>query len=421
MLLEFTVSNFLSFKEKTTFSLVADPVEKNCMDNTFKLDTNTHDDISLLKTNLIFGQNGAGKSNLLKAVRAFKRVIMQSSKMDSQDSYSFITPFKLDFENLSKPSFFEMAFVSDNRKYKYTIEISNNSIYEEQLFLYATKRPTKIFKRSELDSDTRNTTPKNMLYLTKLDQNNNEHAQSVLKWFRHKLHIVFDNKSGSEFTLNNFESFSEKINSFLKTVDFGINQLETRELDEGTIVETINHIKDLFSEKNAQEISDSFSKRKPIRFVSKHKQIQANGLSVDVEFNFDKEESQGTQTLVAFLGPLFDIMQNEEVLFVDELTNGLHPNIVKALMKYILNQKDTKFQLIFTTHDTYLLDLKLFRREQIWFANKSSQNQSTEIYSLSDYKSKSQAKDSVEKKYLAGSYDAIPFINFAALNQTNEQ
>ncbi len=416
MLLEFTVGNFLSFKDKTTFSLVADTSEKIGETHFFSVPLTGKKSVDLLKSSVIFGHNAAGKTNVLGAVFALKRLILTSSKMNSPDSYKFIKPFKLDGATLNQPSFFDIAFIAEEKRYRYSVSLTATVIHEEQLLFYSSQRPTVIFKRSELTDEEKSITNDNMLFLTKLDQNKDSHAQSVLKWFDQKLNVFFSNKDGEAVTLSHFDEFGDKISDFLKIADIGIEQLVTKDVAETELIALTKALQRDLSEERAKEVFEVLSQHKQKRFVSLHSQFQEDGSKKLVEFDFEETASEGTKTLVAVLGPLLYVMKHEEILFVDELTTELHPNLVKAIIKYINGKHNAKAQIIFTSHDTYLLDQSLFRRDQIWFAEKQK-NHHTDLYSLGDFKSQSQSKDALEKKYLSGRYGAVPFINHGALTK----
>ena len=87
---------------------------------------------------------------------------------------------------------------------------------------------------------------------------------------------------------------------------------------------------------------------------------------------------------------------------------ALHPLITKLIIKEFNSIRNTKGQLIFTTHDTNLLSSKIFRRDQIWFTEKDNENGVSDLYPLSDFSVRKQ--ENVEKGYMLGRYGAVPFI-----------
>jgi AAA15 family ATPase/GTPase len=124
-----------------------------------------------------------------------------------------------------------------------------------------------------------------------------------------------------------------------------------------------------------------------------------------VEFK-EEEESDGTRALFAFAGPWLDVIENERVLFVDDLDTSLHPLLVHHLVK-LLHQEGKKAQLIFTTHDTTILSQKLLRRDQVWFMEKGEKYE-THLYPLADFSPRD--NEAIERGYLNGRYGGIPFL-----------
>ena len=142
---------------------------------------------------------------------------------------------------------------------------------------------------------------------------------------------------------------------------------------------------------------------KLVVLVTQHR--HENGKLID--FSID-EESEGTQRLINLIPSLFLLQGDDEhVIFIDELDRRLHPLLSRLFVKKAINCRGKENQLIFTTHDTNLLDLELFRRDEIWFVEKDRQGSST-IYSLAEFKTRPDLK--IEKGYLNGRFGAIPFL-----------
>jgi AAA15 family ATPase/GTPase len=152
----------------------------------------------------------------------------------------------------------------------------------------------------------------------------------------------------------------------------------------------------------------------PFRSNISIKTVHKTAQGKDILFDLD-DESDGTRKIFSFAGPWIDTLRNGKVLFIDELHDSLHPHIVKFLVNLFHNTKTNpnNAQLVFTTHETSILDQDVFRRDQIWFCKKDRE-QTTEIYPLSDFSPRKGAEN-LEKSYLAGRYSALPVISTVGL------
>ena len=209
---------------------------------------------------------------------------------------------------------------------------------------------------------------------------------------------------GTAFSASLCEKDSTKkelILSFLKAADFNIHdiQVDKEKFDPELLP---NDIPDSVKEKIIEELKD-----KDIFELKTIHKTSSNKL-VPLEF---KEESDGTQKFFSFAGPWIDALQNGYILVIDELHDNLHPKMVKYLVDLFHNDKSNpkNAQLIFTTHETSILNQDVFRRDQIWFCEKTRE-QATELYPLTDF-SPRKGRENIEQGYLSGRYGALPFIN----------
>lgn len=402
MILEFSVSNYLSFKDKVTFSMLANAY--NGLDDNYI----TIDDRKILKTSAIYGANASGKSNLFKILTTVVLMLRNSNNSDINSKLPLV-PFKLDEEMVNKPSEFEIKFIVDNIRYVYGFSADTNQVYEEYLYYYPNGRETKIFDRININEYSY--TQKDEKILKEIERKNSHNKfflATATTWNFEKTRPAYDfltSGIGTCFNIeelkitafNIYEKEGEKLKEFaldfLKKSDFNIEDYKLSKIDLPS--ELIVNIPDLFKK-------DLPEKPKVFQVLFKHKGSD-NYLSID-------EESLGTQIIFAFIPFIADTFNNRKVLIIDELDKSLHPFLVQYIVEMFNNPEinSNGSQLIFNTHDTNLLDLNILRRDQIWFTEKNSDNGESDLYSLSDFSVRK--KENVEKGYLLGRYGAIPFI-----------
>ncbi|MDW8851790.1 ATP-binding protein [Flavobacterium sp. MMLR14_040] len=398
MLLEFTVGNFLSFKEKKTFSLEAGSITEH-KDNVVK-----DGKYKVLRSAVIYGANSSGKSNFIKALDFMIETIKNSSRLNSTDKLK-AKPFLLNTETENKPSFFEILFLKNKARYRYGFELDNDKIYSE--WLYISKENSKkedvyfvrnidgigvgdIFVEAKgLEEKTRN----NGLFISVADQFNSKIAKDImdstigffiLSGLEHEGSIY-----ATDFMCEN-ESNKTLVNNFIKKLDLGF---------ESFIIESDDKV--------------NFKHR----LKTLHNKYDNKGnLISNMQFRMIENESSGTNKIFDLSGHIVFAIKLGCVLIVDELDAKLHPVLTQEIINFfnnpITNPKNA--QLIFTTHDTNLLGANLFRRDQIWFTEKDN-FEATDMYSLLEFKDedgKTIRKDrSFEADYIRGRYGAIPYIS----------
>lgn len=411
MFIDFNVKNFRSFHEQQMFSLIKSKSDEH-PNNAFSIHENSN--FSLLKTVAIYGANASGKSNFLKALYTMKRIVTGNYQRGDKLP---ITPFKLNSSTIDQPTEFEITFIVDNVRYQYGFSASATQIYDEWLFAYPKGHAQKWLERI-WDQETQSydwkfssfllgskqiwlqSTRENALFLSTAVQLNSEQLKPIFDWFNDILH--FSNSDGFTpiFTANLCEDNKSDILEFLKTADFHISDInvEKKELN----------ISD-FPTEMPEQLKDFLAKNlkgeKGLRLETIH--IDNNGKQVPFDFH---DESDGTQKFFAFAGPILDVLRNGYVLCIDELNVNLHPKLVKFLVELFHHPESNpkNAQLIFTTHETSILTQDVFRRDQIWFCERSKE-QSSILYPLSDFSPK-KGKENLELGYLSGRYGALPFI-----------
>lgn len=402
MILEFSVKNFLSFKEKVTFSMIANS-NKELNDNYVEIGGN-----KVLKSAAIYGANASGKSNLFKILTLVVLMLRSSNSLDINAKLPLI-PFKLDKGSVNKPSEFEIKFILDETRYVYGFIADKDKIYDEYLYYYPNGRETKIFDRTNINEYSY--TQKDEKILREIEAKNAQNKfflATATNWNFDKTKAAYNFLTNGIGTCNNLEILKNMAYKmyetnpdylkdfaidFLQKADFNIEDYQISQIDvPGEFLTAIPE----FITKTLPD------KPKAYQVLFKHKNSD-NYLSID-------EESLGTQMIFAFIPFLADSLKNKKVLIIDELDKSLHPFLVQYIVEIFNDAEINKngSQLIFNTHDTNLLDLNILRRDQIWFTEKNSETGESDLYSLSDFSVRKQ--ENVEKGYMLGRYGAVPFI-----------
>lgn len=418
MLIEFSVTNFRSIRDRQTLSMVASAAKELQATNVV-LDVAPGVD-RVLKCAVIYGANAAGKSNLLLALDVMRDLVNSSVKETAKGSRLRIVPFLLD-SNALQPTTFEVVFVSGSIRYQYGFSATSQRVFEEWLYAYPEKRAQLWFHRKfrpeEGDYEWKygpslrgakkvwqSSTRDNSLFLSVSVQLNAEQLLPIFEWFDDSLRILTSGDLSPNFSkrmLNN-PSFRLRMIDFLKSSDINFDEISTRE---GKVDQDfISMVNENFPESDREDFIRDASTEVIWSREAK------NGEKV--WFNLS-DESRGTQKLFGYAAPLIDTLSSGYVLVVDELNNSLHPLLAKNIIRIFNDpeQNRSDAQLIVVTHATSMLDLDLLRRDQIWFAEKHEG--ATQIYSLTDFSPRKDA--SLAKGYLQGRYGAVPFLSGATL------
>ncbi|MEH1921874.1 AAA family ATPase [Nostoc sp.] len=417
MLIEFSVGNYRSFKEQVTFSMVA----ANLVAKDKKLDENNvfeiDDDLKLLKSAAIYGANASGKSNLATALGFMRWFMINSSKETQSTEKIGIERFKLSTETEDKPSFFEIVFLINGKRYRYGFEATIEKVVSEWLFDVPKIKETRLFERklNKISVSKRfkadgiqQKTRHNALFLSVSAQFNVQIAQKILDWLTNRVALISTlNDIGYRgYTVSCLMDNENKDEIFqlLKKLDLGFSDVKVEESE----ITADSLPKELPDELKNLILKNVEGKLSSVQTI--HQKFDGKGSLVSTEiFNLDEQESEGTKKVFALAGPLVDTLKNSKVLIVDEFDARIHPLISRAIVE-LFNSNETNpnnAQLIFMTHDTNLLNNKLFRRDQIWFTEKNRYG-ATDLYSLAEYNVSNDA--SFESDYIQGRYGAIPYI-----------
>lgn len=419
MLINFSTSNFRSFSDCQAINMMKSSLKDESETQFFSFeDTEYLNKFSLLKSAAIYGSNAAGKSNFIKAIATMKKIVLNSAKSGQRGDSLSVTPFKLKSSNLTEPSEFEVNIIADGVRYQYGFSTTTKRIIAEWLFAFPKGRPQTWFSR-EWDKETKdyewhlgsnlsgekqtwkNATRENALFLSTAVQLNSEQLKPVFDWFKLKLQLIGVNGFPIDYTAEYcHEGHTHKVLNFLKEADLGISNInvtsdkfDPNQLPDNMPEDLKNVVLNEFKDHDVYEV----------------KIVHQNQDGEDVNFDID-EESTGTQKLFAFSGPWLDVLERGLVLLVDELHDNLHPRLVQYLVELFHNKKTNPHnaQLIFTTHETSILNQEVFRRDQVWFCEKN-ESQSSELYPLLDFTPR-KGKENLEASYLSGRYGAVPYV-----------
>ncbi len=418
MIEEFSFGNFWSFKDIQSLNMTAAKIKsKHAL-----LDTNNvfavNKELSLIKSKAIYGANASGKSNVVKALITFIRIIRDSVK--EEKALSLIDSFQLSTETVSQPTFFQLIFRVGKTRYRYGFEADDKAIKSEWLFSTPGKREQHLFIREKNEIVEINQThfEEGVLYQKLLENSKDQVFTDTSLFLTHLNSIGFAKLSKQIFkTISSisivsglghkgmYSIASESLNDavkkkfildFLKKADVGIEDLSTVEIANENLPDNVE-----------EEVKQELKKGKII--VSSRTQFDSNLKTVGKsEFSFGNQESEGTKKMFELSPFIYRSLKEGVPLVIDEFDSRFHPLLTKKIVELYNSSENKKSQLIFTTHDTNLLSSELLRRDQIDFVEKDKYGAS-HLYTLVEIKGV-RNDASFEKDYIQGKYGAIPFL-----------
>jgi len=411
MLIEFEVGNFLSFNKPVRLSMVATNTDKELLEtNTFEAER-----CRLLRSTAIYGANASGKSNLISAMAFMQWFVANSSRETQAQDKILAIPFKLDYATESAPSRFETSFLLAGKLYRYGFEATPDRVTAEWLFRAEKVKEEALFLRDNDGIDVRDDfseglgleskTRDNALFLSVVAQFNGQLSQAITNWFgRFKtLYGLYDSRYEDFSALMMLDKQARlSLLKLIQEADLGIEGIDVVETSEDGGNSTL------------AAVAGRVFRGKRFLISSQHRKYRDGQQADLVPMDFLTEESEGTKKFFRIAGPLLDCIQNGYTVCIDELDAKLHPLLTRAVVR-LFNSPANKnnAQLIFTTHDTNLLQYGGLRRDQIWFTEKNQQS-ATDLYSLAEFKTpvgvKVRNDAAYEKNYIQGKYGAIPFL-----------
>ena len=422
MLLEFIFENYRSFRDETVLSLEAEGLSN-------------HRDILLEEGNkkalpvaAIYGKNGGGKSNVIRALWFSAQFIKNAQRLQSDKAPIPVHPFLLNDYSTNAPSKFEYTFFHEGTKYIYGFVATRSASVQEYLYHYPKKQKAVIFKRTHqkyyFPQNTAKSkkaaiselVPANQLFLAIASAMNEPTCMAAMTWFREKLFFSRDFSDFSAQIIDNYEDkdLLKAIVSYAKSADLGIEDMtfdvKNQELDienlSGHVPDELLAALSNFMEtlKRGDSTSETTLRYGEMRATSYHRGTNKNGTSELYCLDLS-DESDGTRKLMAFAPAIEKALANGGIFVVDELEKELHPLLAKFIISKFQSPRTNAnhAQLIFTTHNTEFLSKNLFRKDQLYFADKDNENGVSELYNVNIG-----THDNVRKSYLLGKYGAIP-------------
>lgn len=445
MLIHFVVKNLFSFKELTEFNML--PGRNTRMPHHLYPVAG----INVLKLNVMYGANGAGKSNLIKAMEA-----LQDFVLEDEIPLELITQtFKFDADSKKKDIYLGIEFAMGGIPYYYGITIREGIVVEEELQIsgLGIRKDHILFLRTDEVSENkleisfhpdllkdpdvaalagflkRNVIQRNKLVLSYFKTTPPPNLLPLFvafQWFKNELYII------SPFTKPTRQALRfEKDNDFIafatdtmRAFNTGVKEIKVESIPVEQYFGVDNRDKaekvtaDLKA--NPDRYGGTMTPIEEVMFVledgiAKAKRIVFHHEEDDGNATFyADEESDGTRRLVDYLPPLYSAIRESKVYIIDEIERSIHPLLIKEMIGKFSADDQTQGQMIFSTHESTLLDQDIFRQDEIWFAEKKADG-ATELYPLSEFKE--HATIDIRKGYLNGRYGAIPFLaNLKDLN-----
>ncbi len=409
MLLNFSVENFLSIKERQTLSLEA--TKDNLLESSHVL---VSDKIRVLRSAAIYGPNASGKSNLLAALARMRFFVETSAKETQDNERTPAEPFLLNEETATAPTLFEVEFLWQNYRYRYGFLCDASKIHQEWLFRRRGRaKEAKLFTRNEQQIDTnvehfkegherKQFARPNALFLSVCAQLNGPVAAEVLAWFGRMRNISGIADNGVFFytarQLQNPEK-QKQYEDFVRRA-------------QPNIVGLRSEIIEVSPAAAPSQMAEGRPAKKKMRAEIKtaHQIFDNNGkVSGEIEFDLKDRGSAGSIKFIAMTGPLFHVIEEGSILVIDEFEARLHPLLTRAIVEWFHNSANrSTAQLIIATHDVGLMEPEILRRDQVWFCEMNHCG-ATSLYSLAEFDANTVRPNTrFNKQYLLGIFGAIP-------------
>lgn len=426
MLIEFTFSNYRSFRDEAILSMEATGLGafKNCLI--------THGNMKLLPGVAVYGKNGGGKSNIIRAFWLAVQFIKNAQRTQHEKATIPVVPFALNDYSSSEPTEFHFVYTLDGIKYWYGFTATKEQIIQEYLYHAPKGQKALVFSREKqtfsfTEAKSRRkliseTVASNQLYFSVACTMNDSACIKAMSWFRDR---IFFSRDYSDIPRQLLEysddtNMLKAISDYAKAADFGIKdmsfEINSKEMrNELTFPEGIpEEIKTALTQfvhtlSETSNNSEIRLKMGEVKAASIHPGVDHSGNQKTYSLELS-DESDGTRKLMSIAPAIESVLSNGGVLLVDEIERELHPMLVDYIIAKFQSKRTNPngAQIIFTTHNTELMNLELLRKDQFYFVDKNELDGSSELYGISDFSTRT--TDNIRKAYLLGKYGATPNI-----------
>lgn len=421
MIIKFEFENWMSFRERATFSMIATK-ERQHGD---RLPSLKKYGTKVLPVSALYGGNASGKTNFFRALSFVRTIVLEGTRPNMAIKTE---PFRLDTEFASEPSCFLLEFLVDDTIYAFSFSVTKDSVVEEKLVKIFSTKEQVLYERSgnriSLHSSLKNNylkilaekTPKNQLFLTHTMNVGAEQFSTVFNWFRHSLVLVAPASRFKPYDkfFREDDPLYQSMNTMLTQLDTGICQIGELEIPEnqiqfpGNAFEGLSEGEILHLDGAREQLIVSLKNGKPVikKLVTYHANTDGGNEVFEIS-----EESDGSKRLIDLIPAFLDISApgSDCVYIIDEVDRSLHTILIRKLIEYYLGSCSAKnrSQLVLTTHNVLLMDQKIFRRDELWVTERD-QSGASKLFSISDYNARND-KD-IRKSYLQGRFGGIPRI-----------
>lgn len=441
MIVRFIVENLFSFGERREFNLLPSPRYSRLSHHKYSLNN-----FDFLKLSVVYGANGSGKSNLIKSISYLIDLVLEEEIPPRLQQHKF--KFHDDVKDVEV--LLGIEFISEEIPFIYAMKFNEGIILREELFIsglgknddiliferetnqdgYISTKFSKDFEQDQESKTLKKVIEKNLSkpdkpllkLLSTLDSPFLVDLVKAFRWFDRTIQIITPSSKPAALAqrIDTNDNFREYANDTMCAFHTGIKNIKTekKSLVEFFGQDNIGELDELI-----KELDDSSKKmiglqtrmgeeillvKEGSEVFVKRLRLEHQGLNNKKAFFYINEESDGTVRLLDYIPAFQDIVSKEKVYIVDEIERSIHPLLIKELVNKFSNDSNSKGQLIFSTHESNLLDQEIFRQDEIWFAEKDK-NGCTDLYPLSEFKE--HHTKNIRKGYLNGRYGGIPFLS----------
>lgn len=427
MLIEFSFKNFRSFRDEAILSMEAAGLGsyKKCLIEYNK-------SLKLLPSVAIYGKNGGGKSNVIRAFWLAVQFIKNAQRTQHEGERVPVIPFALNDYSFSEPTEFNFIYTLDNIKYQYGFSATRDRIISEYLYHTPNGQKALVFKRTNQQFEFTDEKSKRGMIKTMVAENqlffsvactmNDTACIRAMRWFREYVLFSRDFVDIPGQILDNYEDkkMLKAISEYAIAADVGIKKMQfemnSQEMEDSFVLpadmpDNLKKAVTQFMMVLSENPNDSETHLKMSQLTAKSSHLGLTQSGKQEIFELDlSEESDGTRKLISIAPAIETALEKGGLLLVDEIERELHPTLVNFIIAKFQSKKTNVngAQIIFTTHNTELMKLELLRKDQIYLVDKKEKDGVSELYSISDFSTKT--ADNIQKGYYVGKYGAIPNV-----------